>query len=215
MKKFFVFMLFSLLSLAAFCQKYRDSIFQKKGYLFKEFSKGKVLFKNGAILSYRLNYNTNNDGITFIQDDQFLALTNFSDIDTIYLNGKKFVPIDEKFYYVATTTSSPLLISYLNKPRPIVATTDFNGTSKQSKNNVSNTISDYYVNDGFKDNYAVEFERNYWIRISDKLYKANTENQFFKIYPSKRETIKDFVQKNHIDFSKEEDIVKLAIFCDK
>lgn len=193
-----------------FCSA-QDSL-QQQGYLFTAFTKGSVLYKNGTVEETLFNYNTNNKAIAFLKDNQTFTISNIQDIDTIYLMDKKFVAIDDKFYVVGSNSSMPLLISYFGKPHPLTATTDHTGTSSQATSQVSNTVSDAYTIRNFKQNSYMEFMEEYWLKKGDKLYKANNEKQFIKIFPAKEDAIKTYVATNNISFNKIEDIVKLNAY---
>lgn len=196
-----------LCPLASFSQQ---NELQQNGYVYANFVDGRVLLKNGSVEEVALNYNSNNQDIAFMKDGQQMMLTNFDDIDTIYLDGKKFVPVEEKFYYVSSANKFPLLVSYVNKPHSQTTTTDHNGTGTQSTNTVSNTISDQYTNRRFQGKHFIELSKNFWVSRSHSLDKANTEKQFVKIFPEKEDEIKTYVSANSIDFSKEEDMMKLV-----
>lgn len=193
-----------------FC-KAQDSL-QQQGYLFTAFNKGSVLYKNGTVEESLFNYNTNTKAIAFIKDNQTLTISNISDIDTIYLMDKKFVVADDKFYIVGSNSNMPLLISYFGKPHPLTATTDHTGTNSQATNQVSNTVSDAYTIRNFKQNSYMEFIEEHWIKKGNKLYKANNEKQFIKIFPAKEDAIKNYVATNNTNFSNIEDIVKLNAY---
>lgn len=213
MKNIFTPLAIIALPITGFCHSNEDSLLQK-GYLYNNFVKGSVLFKNGATEEYFLNFNTNTQGIEFLKDGQSLMLTNFSDIDTIYLENKKLVAVDEKFYFLATTTEYPLLVSYFNKPHPLTATVDHNGTSQQSSTSqVSNSPTTNYIQRPFKSDYYLEYRKEFWIKRIHSLYKANSEKQFIKIFPSKANEISAFIKRNSIDFTKEDDVIKLSLFC--
>ena len=106
-----------------------------------------------------------------------------------------------------------MLVGYTNVRKPLTATSDHNATTNQSTNQVSNTVTSVYVNRDYKWNDEIRFEKEYWIKKNQRLYKANNEKQVIKIFPAKAGTLKLFFKNNKINFSKEEDMIRLSAFC--
>jgi len=209
----FMFFMF-LLPMFGFAQSTKDTAYFYKALLYEQFKNGTVLMKSGAVENAPLNYNTEDQTVVFVNDGQDMILTGTELIDTIYIENKKFVPVNNKIYEVVTNEPVALYLSYHNRPRPIVATTDHNGTSRQSSNGVSNTVTDMYTMRNFKGNYNIEIMKDYWLKKDNKLYKADTEKQFIKPFSSQmKERIEGYIKTNHVDFNKEEDLIELTKFC--
>lgn len=184
-------------------------------YLFNGFSNGSVKMKSGAVENAPLNYNVDDQTITFKQNGKALTLTNVSDVDTVYIQDKKFIPAQDKFYEVLTNSKISLLVQYTGKLRPMEATSDKDNTSKRDANMVSNTVSGAYVNRVYKGNYSLEVLTHYWLRRGNSFYKADTEKQIVKVFPDKSAAISTFIKANHLDLSKSSDLVKLINFCNE
>jgi hypothetical protein len=172
--------------------------------------------KSGAIEKAPLNYNTDNQSIVFIKENQYMTLTRLETIDTIYIDDKKFVPVKETIYEIVTPSEEiPLFVNYTNKIRPIVATVDHNGGSKQAGAQVSNTVSDTYVNRTFRGNYSVEFIRHFLLKKRYSFYKISNEKQVIKVFPESETAIRQFIAENQTNFSSLPDLVNLVIFCNE
>jgi hypothetical protein len=184
-------------------------------YLFDHFISGSVKMKSGAIENATLNYNVEDQSIVFQQNGQNLTLTNLDDIDTVYIEGKKFIPALDKFYEVLNPSKIGLFALYIGKLKPMEATTDHNGTSKQLSNAVSNTASNVYVSRNYKGNYDLKVETHYWLRRGNSFYKGDTEKQIAKVFPKKSEIIPTFIEENHIDLTQPSDMIKLIEFCNQ
>lgn len=197
-----------------FGQSLTDSTNFTRDLLYDQFKNGSVLMKSGVIENAPLNYNTENQTVVFIKDGQYMILTGTELIDTIYMENKKFVPVNNKIYEVLTNEAVALYLSYHNRPRPIVATTDYNGTTRKVNNEVSNTVTDVYTMRNFKGNYNIEIMKDYWLKKDNKYYKANTVKQFIKSFSSQmKKSIEEYIKTNHLDFNKEDDLIKLIKFC--
>ncbi len=186
---------------------------QPATYLLEHFMDGSVLLKTGAIQPASLNYDANDQSIVFRQNDQYMILTGLDNIDTVYIGDRKFIPAEDKFYEVITSTPIAFLISYTCKPHPIVANTDHNGTSRQDDNRISNNVSDVYLTRRYEGHFEMEFQKRYWLRRGHTFYKANNENQIAKIFPAKADSIKIFIASNKINLNNQEDVARLIRYC--
>ncbi len=200
-----------------YAQSYEDSILQQQSYLFDHFINGSVLLRSGEINNAPLNYCSYDQTILFEKDGKTFTLTNLPSIDTIYINERRFVPVNNTVYEIVNTIGKIMLyVSYSSKMRPLVATTDHNGTSRQSSNQVSNTVSNVYVNRPYKENYSIEIMKHYWLKDYKNLFKANNTKDFLKVFrESTHLAILNYLEENDIDFKNESDLVKLVNFCNK
>lgn len=197
-------------------QSVRDSLIFRKPLLYDEFINGIVLMKSGAIENVPLNYNTDNQTIVFIKDGQYLTLTGTGLVDTIYISDKKFVPVNNKIHEVVVSGMIVLYLNYYNKTRPVIATTNHDGTSRNENNLVSNTVSDVYINRSFKGNYDVEIMKSFLFKKDNKFYKINTLKQFVKPFSSEmKSVIEQYIEINNLNFNKESDLIKLINFCNE
>src|SRR5262245_48870368 len=111
MKKIITIILFTFL-LSDLSAQQDQHVKQLTQYLFTDFSQGSVLQKSGTVIKTLLNYNTLTQEMIFRQNNQQLALADVQNIDTVFLSQKKFIPVNNAFYVVATDTKVPLLIQY-------------------------------------------------------------------------------------------------------
>jgi hypothetical protein len=183
--------------------------------LYEVFISGKVLMKSGRIEEALLNYNTENQSIVFKQNEQVLTLTDLTSVDTVYIADRKFIPVENSFYEIITGTNPiGLYITYTNKRRPVVASTDHTGTSKQPGDKASNNVASAYLSRPNQLNYTADVLTHYWLKRGNSFYKANNQNQLLKVFPFKDNTsIKSYISENKIDFDKKDDVTRLVVFC--
>jgi hypothetical protein len=213
-KHILFFITIYLVPFVSTAQPMADTI-QNQGYLFERFIEGQVLLKSGAVEPAALNYDANKQGIVFLKNGTHFELTGLETIDTVYVNQKKFVPVKAVFYEVTATTPIELYTTYTCKTVPVTETAEHSGGVRKSRREVSNTISDVYMNRPFRGDYAVEFRKHFWIRNYHEFYKVNSEKQVIKQFPQKEAAIKAFVKTNHTDFDKPDDLLKLLQFCNE
>ena len=66
-------------------------------YLFPEFTKGVVLMKTGVKNEALLNYNSLTEEMIFDNKGTKLALGQLDQVDTVYIQNRKFFPLNKKF----------------------------------------------------------------------------------------------------------------------
>ncbi len=60
--------------------------------------------KGGKTNTATMNYNTVTEKMVFISNDKYYDLTNPETVDTVILNGCKFVPVGKSFYEVLVSS---------------------------------------------------------------------------------------------------------------
>lgn len=199
-------------SLSAYSQRRGVDTIQNSIYYYQKFVPGKVLFKTGVLENASLNYDTNTSEIAYEQNGEKMIVSNPEDIDTVYIEDKKFIAVYNVFYEIVTTTGNySLLAWHKSRKVPMEATADHNGSSTQSSSVVSNTVSNVYTRRIYSAEYGIELYDKYLIKpASEKiLYKADNEKSFIKVFSSDSEKIKSYLQANKFDFSNKEDLTKL------
>lgn len=214
-KRIFIVILVCLMPFLNYAQTATDTSIRRQSMIFDQFIDGKVLLKSGAISEAPLNYLSTDQSILFKKEGVIYTLTDLNSIDTIYLSGIKFVPINNLVYEVVSDNNKvALLATYNRRLKPLIATVDHTGSSKQSINVVSNTVSDVYLTRMYKGNYAVEIVKHYWLKNYTKVNKAYRLKDFLNTFKeSSQQAIINFEKANHINYSIESDMIKLLNFC--
>ena len=213
MKITFILLSF-LFSFHVFAQKpeNKDS---SSPYLFPEFIQGKVKLKNGGEANTLLNYYIVSQEMIFEQQGNRLVLAELETIDTVLIAGRKFIPVEKVFCEVLTTTSVSLLAkhsaSLIHGGAPV---------SYGDKSNFATSLSDISSAGrvyGLKlpDNYTTLPRTEYFLKKKGKYYEANNIKQILRVFPGKEDAIKEFITSNNIDLKKQEDLVKLILFCNR
>ena len=84
-------------------------------YLYPEFTKSKVLMKNGQIQYIVLNYNTVSEKMVFQRDDQLYDMVNPEMVDTVFLQDSRFVPAGKVFYRVLLIAPVAFFVQYIGE----------------------------------------------------------------------------------------------------
>lgn len=203
-----------LFSSAVFAQRVENKD-SSSPYLFPEFRQGKVKLKRGGEVNALLNYYTISQEMLFEQQGNRLVLAELETIDTVLIDGRRFIPVEKVFCEVLTTSTIPLLAkhsaSLIHGGAP-VAYGDNSGFAT-SLSNISSAGRVYSLK--LPDNYTTLPRTDYWLKKKGKYYEANNVKQILRVFPSKEDDIREFIRSNNIDLKKQEDLVKLILFCSR
>lgn len=183
-------------------------------YLFPGFTEGSVLQKSGTVTKTQLNYNTLTQEMIFKQGDQFLALDRIWEIDTVFLNNKKFIPGDNMFYEVGTKAPVALLIQYSSDIIPPGNETGFGKSQTSAVTNVTDLKRSgraYALS--LPDEYSFKNKTTYSLKKGEQYTIAGNLKDVKKVFAGKEALIDDYTKKNKVSFKKNDDIIKLIEFC--
>ena len=209
---FFVFVLM-LAVLSGFAQgKNEVSITH---YIFPDFVNAKVIFKAGMPIDTKMNYNSILQEMIYSDKGKLMAMDNLQLVDTVLLEGRKFIPVDKVFYEVLIDGDIALCAQYTCSIIPPGQPAAYGGTSQTSA--VTNYSS---LNSGgqlyeltLPTDYKLKPACLYWIKKNGEYYRAYNLNQFPKVFPEKASEIKAWTKKYKPDYKNQGDILKLFRFC--
>jgi len=191
-------------------------------YVFPEFVKGTVLQKSGGVVEAVLNYNTITQEMMFAQNGSNLVMDQADNIDTIYIENRKFIPARSVYFEKLTETSVPLYIQYKSKALKNGTSYDMGGGSNaaiggfvgtRKDNSGPNKIMSYDMN--LPDGYQIKTENEYWVQKGGAFYPTTNMKKIVKLFPGKETAIDAYIKENNISMTKQEDVVKLIMFANK
>ncbi len=195
---------------------------QQKGetpshYIFPEFTRGIIKLRTGQVRELSLNYNSVTEEMVFDNNGQKMALADPMSIDTITIQGRKFIPSQNIFYEIILELPVPLLIHHVTTLRSPGKPAGYGTTSETSAITQTSTLvsSRRIYEIKLPGEYEVTPEPEFMIKQNSRFYKVANSNQLIKYFPEKKEAIKEFVKKNKTNFKKSEDMKKLIEFCNK
>jgi hypothetical protein len=183
-------------------------------YLFADFTEGSVLQKSGSITKTMLNYNTLTQEMVFKQGEQNLAFADPSSIDTVFLNNKKFIPVDNAFYEVAVNAPVSLYIQHESDIISSGTETGFGKTQTSAAQGLTDLKSSgkaYSLS--LTDEYTIRNKTNYFLKKDGNLIAVNNLRDVKKVFAGKENLIDDYAKKNKINFKKDDEVIKLVEFC--
>jgi hypothetical protein len=183
-------------------------------YVFPAFIEGTVKQKSGEVNKAFLNYNSLTEEMIFEQSGQKMALDKIEEIDTVYIENKKFIPAGKVFYEVVTNTPVALFIQHKSDLIPPGSETGF-GTSQTSAitnvNDLKNSGIAYKLK--LPDDYKITLKKIYWLKKNNNYYLVKAIKNVLDLFPEKADAIKAYVKANKIDLKNSDDAMKLIVFC--
>jgi len=182
-------------------------------YVFQSFTNGTVLLKTGIKEEYLLNLNSITEQIIFRRNGIYLEIAMPQTVDTVYIQNKKFIPIDKVYYELAIASPVEFYIEYKcnlippGKPAGYGTTSQTGSATSVSTLAGSGTIYQLKL----PDDYKISPYKKYWIKKDNVFHHANSVGQIAKIFPEKSKEIKQFAKKNKIKFSNWNDVEKLIL----
>jgi hypothetical protein len=213
MKRIFYLLIFCLLVNVSHSQV---KILEVTHYLFPEFTKGVVLMKSGIKNEALLNYNSLTEEMIFDNKGIKLAVSQLEQVDTVYINGRKFFPLNNKFVELLYHSKYDLYAEHkcnlLDPGKPAA----YGGTSQTS---ATTTYSSYFSGGQvyelkLPEGYETKPFTEYWLKKDGKLNKFISIRQLMKLFGEKGNMFKIYVKKNDVKYENQEGIVELIRFLE-
>lgn len=184
----------------------------KPQYLFNDFSQCKLKMKDNHTKTAVMNYNTVTGCMVFIRDDEYLDLLNPEMVDTIYLNDRLFIPVWNAFYEVLQSGPVSLFVQHKGEVVPPGKPAAYGGTSQTSSSDYLTTISmsGGQYNLPLPTDFKVRLTTLYWIRKDDHWFDFLNKNQFLKLFPEKKDSLKSFMKENRIKMNDPKHVKQLV-----
>lgn len=211
MKQGFYLLILSLLVTVGNSQEQRQGITH---YLFPEFTRGVVLMKTGVTNDALLNFNSLTEEMIFENRGVRLALGQFEQIDTIYINGRKFFPLNGKFIELILHAKYDLYAEHKCKVKDPGKPSGYGGSSQTS---ATSTYSTFFSGSQVYDMKLPEsVETNpytfYWLKKNGELIKFVSLRQLSKIFADKSSQYKKYTKENDVSYDDQESLKELIRF---
>lgn len=185
-------------------------------YVFNEFTPGIVRLKTGQVSAQVLNYNILTNEMIFNNNGKYMAIADPGSVDTVYINDRKFIPLNKKFYEVLVESDLPLLQEFTASILEPGASLGYGVSSRSA---ASTSYKSIIANGGayklaLPSGFTVKPGYLFWIMKDGQLEKISTTKQLIKIFPAKKDVINDAIKRNDLKLSKREDIIMLIRFIE-
>lgn len=179
-------------------------------FIFAQYEQASILNKNKKIVEAKLNYNTVTEEMVFIAPDgQYKALYPIEQVDTIYIKGRKFIPMSGVFYEVLPT-EIPAYINYKCRISTKGQSIGYGTSNTASVENISS------INQGgelyqlkLPDLYKVDPYIVYWIRMDGNMKRIRKIKDLQNLFPQFKMEITTYSKKNKVKMNDPEKIADL------
>lgn len=203
-----------LLSLSSGISAQSDTIHNVDQFLFPEFSVGVVKMGNGEKVVLNLNYDIVFEKMVFLQNGKKFDITNINAIDTVYINGLKFIPSGKVFFEVAVNAPVSLFVQQKGEAKKPSRPAAYGGTSEVSSSTYINNIT--LGNDRFrmKNNAEIVIEKDpiFWISKNGQLLMASGKKNLMKLFADRKNEMKSYIRANFLNIDNQEDMKKIITF---
>lgn len=200
MSKYYIGIVSLFLLTALTVEAQQEAIKHPEQFVFPDFSVGVVKMKNKEKLALALNYNIVTEKMVFRQKNQIFDMVDYSNVDTVYIHERRFVPFENVFYEVLVNAPVSLLQHkgiIKSPPRPAA----YGGTSELSS---STYVSNLRMgNDVYRLNsdepIIIEPDPIIWIRKDIEMNAVFNQKNLLKIFSDRKSEIKEFISQKRID----------------
>lgn len=213
MKQVFFIFILNILTIPGFSQARMVEITH---YLFPGFLKGEVLMKSGVRNEAHLNYNSLTEEMIFVNDGKKLALDQLETIDTVYINGMKFIPFNNKFVQIIYDSKYALYAQHKCSLKEPGKPAGYGGTSQTSAITsyasifAPGQVYELKLPDGFETISFIE----YWLKKDGKLTKYISIKQLSMLFSDKEGLFKEYVKKYKVKYTNQASMVELIKYLE-
>lgn len=186
-------------------------------YVFPGFTQGEILFTGGGKDTKFLNYNAITQEMVFDNGGKKSAIAKdgLTQIDTIYIKGRKFVPQGEQFMEVVHHSSWDLYAEYKCSVKEKGQNTGYGNSQTASVNSVSSLISNSAVYDlKLPSGYDLRPSVSYWLKTGDEMQEFDNVRQLKKLYKDKKDAANTYTKENKVDDDNLASIIKFIDFLE-
>jgi hypothetical protein len=213
MKNIFFFLILLLTSMIGNAQRSKVEL---SHYIFPEFTKGNVLMKSGTVNPATLNYNALTEEMIFDSNGKNLAMTKLEEIDTVYIESRKFFLLNNKFVELVYHNKYDLYVAHKCSVVEPGKPAAYGGTSQTSSTTSYSSIFSggqaYALS--LPDGYTTKPYSDYWLKKDGKLTLILNMRQLAKQFDDKSDQFKKFVKENKVKYDDPDGMVALIKYLE-
>lgn len=196
------------LSLGTFAQNKK---IEMTHYIFPEFVQATVKMHAGGKNFSMVNYNSLTEEMIFDANGKKLAMGKLSDIDTVYIEGRIFIPYQKKFIELIHQNIYELYAVHKcslmdpGKPAAYGGTSQTTATTSYSSVSSGGQLYELSLLDGYATKPSTEY-----ILLKDGKYNSFlTIKQLSKLFEDQAKIFKEYTKSHKVKYEDQESIVAL------
>ncbi len=212
--RLFLSLIFSLIISFGFAQSVR--VKEVTHYIFPEFRKGIVLMKSGVKNETMLNYNSLTEEMIFDNKGSKLAIGQLDQVDTVYIDDRKFFLLNNKFVELICNSKYALYAEHKcsvvdpGKPAAYGGTSQTSSTTSYSSYFSGGQVYELKLPEGFETKPFVE----YWLKKDGEVSKFLNIRQLSRLFSDNEDLFKEYVKKYDVKFTDQNSLVELIRFME-
>ncbi|MFN8256145.1 MAG: hypothetical protein U0W24_10680 [Bacteroidales bacterium] len=177
-------------------------------YVFKEFTKGKVLMTSGITEEYQLNLNAITEKIIFQRGGQNLEIARPDLVDTVFIETRKFVPEKQVFYEFITNQPVEFFVEHKCNVIPKGKPAGYGTYTETGAATAIHTLTGRGQINSLRlpSEYNISPFKLLWVKKEGEMHGANSVNQLVKAFPDKKDAIKSWSKTHKTNFKKPEEV---------
>lgn len=193
------------------------------GFIFPEYQKGKVYFRNNEVTSALLNYETLSKQMLFMQNKQALVLGLPQATDSVVISNRVFVYYMNNEFFEKMSVGNGNGDVYIQYNSTQIADAKEAGYGGYSQLSNTKSLSNISTLDGgqthslsrlsTKERYKLKMVYLFWIKRGDRFIKVSTRGQIIKAFPEKKQKIQFYLDAHKINIESIEGIKSLLSYC--
>ena len=192
----------------------------KSEYLFNDFQKSLIYYKDGRVFCVKVNYNLARNAFMFIDENDNNNIKLFAEPDmvrTLKIDNRIF-QLDSKGLAQEHLNQEPYLaVTYRGKSRPEGKQVGYGGRSETASVDSYSSIQSggHSYNLETEKIILADVEKRYTIKKNKKQKQFQSSKQFLKLYPKEQEeTIKAYIKSNKINFDEPQQVLQLVKYAE-
>ncbi len=191
------------------------------GFIFPDYQKGKVYFKNNEVTEALLNYEIVAKQMLFKQNDIALVLGLPQATDSVVISGRVFVYFKgNEFFEKISVGKGDVYIQYNSTLLQDAKEAGYGGYSQVSNTKSIGSLSSLdggqtisLTHLSAKERFKIKMVYVFWIKRGDQFIKVNSRNQIFKAFPEKKQQIQLYLDSHKTSFEDLDEVKKLLDYC--
>lgn len=185
-------------------------------YLFDDFTDGTVVLKNRSVVKTKFNLDIFHDKFLYMDGDQVMEMTDFSNVSTVLIGDRTFIPQGKALYEVIELDpENNLLVKWHRKKNPMGKKGAYDQIAHASS--TQSLDPDYYspsvTKEAARDEMRTISENRYGMLSNGKLHTFTDKRSFLKLFPDRKEELEAFINEQHLLFTNADDVITLVKYA--
>ena len=185
-------------------------------YLFDDFTDGTVVLKNRSVVKTKFNLDIFHDKFLYMDGDQIMEMTDFSNVSTVLIGDRTFIPQGNALYEVIELDpENNLLVKWHRKNNPMGKKGAYDqiahASSTQSLD--PNYHSPSVTKEAARDQMRTVSENRYGMLSNGKFRTFTDKRSFLKLFPDRKAELEAFINEQHLLFTEFDDVITIARYA--